>query len=49
MRVYTKECGNVGNIEIGVVIHERIKWYLCFTYIPVSTVSLVFSEASERE
>ena len=40
----------MGNIEIGVVIHERIKkWYLCFTYIPVSTVSLVFSEASERE
>jgi len=34
--------GHAGNIEIGVVIHRRVMvWYLCFTYTPLPTVSLI--------
>jgi len=42
LRKCTEEQGHAGNIEIGVVIHRRIRvWYLCFTYTPLPTVSLI--------
>ena len=38
------------NSEIGAVIDGRIRiFYLCFTYIPVSTFSFVFSEGEFQE
>ena len=40
LRRCTEEQWHTGNIEIGVVIHRRVRiWYLCFTYTPVPTVS----------
>jgi len=37
-----EEQAHAGNIERGVVIHRGIRmWYLCFTYTPISIVSLV--------
>jgi len=38
------------NTEIGAVIHGRIKMcYLCFTYTPVFTVSLVLERVQMNE